>query len=96
MKSKRIINKELCKKYTSYNCLICGGNNLVSGHHIMSKGSGGHDIEWNLMPLCFNHHTEVHVCGLVKFSLLYDLVKVFLDKNNWELCELTNKWRHYG
>jgi 5-methylcytosine-specific restriction endonuclease McrA len=74
-------------------CLACGiiteGGNAL--HHVTTRGSGGGDDPWNLMPLCFQHHTQVHLWGMVKFSEKFKPVKLWLKENKWELHQ---KWRH--
>lgn len=63
-------------------CLSCG-NKTVDPHHIKTRGSGGGDQMWNLMPLCRQHHSEVHQIGLLKFSTKYFNVSNYLDQNGW-------------
>jgi len=71
---------------------------LVSGvldpdiHHVKTRGSGGGDEFWNLMPLSREKHTEVHKIGLNKFSEKYPVVKTWLLKNGWTKCPLRKKW----
>lgn len=38
-------------------CLACGTTLDVEAHHVKTKGSGGGDDPWNVIPLCTNHHT---------------------------------------
>jgi len=69
------------QKYRDYiktlPCLIsdkdcCG---WVHVHHVRTVGAGGLD-EYNLVPLCMDHHTGnhgVHVFGKIKFSKKYDV-----------------------
>lgn len=69
----RTQNKGLLKKYQSKPCVLegsdCYGN--VAGHHIKTKGSGGDDIDINIIPLCSGHHTlrddSVHRMGVLSF-----------------------------
>lgn len=88
----RIKNKELCESYRFKPCLVCGNPNEVCGHHIKSKGSGGDDIDENLMPLCFNHHTEIHQIGLNKFIKKYGNVKWYLLERGWYYCHLRERF----
>lgn len=64
-------------------CLICGKN--AENHHIKTRGSGGTDDEWNLMPLCRKHHTETHKTGAVTFANKYSIIMEHLVKNGWEI-----------
>lgn len=67
-KQKRIVYKELIEKYQSMKCAACTDWQNVSAHHIKSRGSGGHDIHENLIPLCLRCHTEIHKIGPSRFK----------------------------
>jgi Putative HNHc nuclease len=84
LKQKRIVNRELLNSYHSMNCVVCGLA-PCDPCHIKSKGSGGHDVMWNLMPLCRTHHTESHKIGILTFSKRYDAVMEWLKNNNWTI-----------
>lgn len=77
-------------------CLVCmkEEENAVCFHHVKTQGSGGTDDSWNLMPLCFKCHEEVHKKGLSLFSALYIQVGKWLSQNGWEYCSHQNKWSH--
>lgn len=66
------------------NCLVCGRENADT-HHIKTRGSGGTDDSWNLMPLCRLHHAHVHRMGCISFMKTYEQVRRFLDANGWEI-----------
>ena len=91
----RIVDEELCKIYRQLPCLICGTRHEVCGHHIKSKGSGGDDARYNLMPLCFNHHTEIHMIGLTKFCKRYASAKWHILDNGWKYCDVKKKYVRY-
>lgn len=84
-KNSRIINKDLLKSYHSKGCLIC--NRLSDPCHIKSKGSGGDDIESNLMPLCREHHTKQHQIGWRRMTELYPQVYFYLKRYGWSFDE---------
>ena len=65
-------------------------------HHIKSRGSGGGDEKWNLMPLTAEEHTEVHQIGLVAFSRKYPKVKAWLEVHGWSLTDAygVERWIH--
>jgi len=92
--SKRIKNFDLLEQIRKQPCLVC---RKISGevHHIKSRGSGGHDIESNLIPLCRVHHTEVHKIGLNRFSEKYKEMSLFLTSNGWEFSASVNKWKNF-
>lgn len=74
-------------------CLICRLRD-ADNHHVKSRGSGGSDDPFNLVPLCRKHHTEIHQIGTGTFSDKYDVFKNWLLSNGWEYNELIKKWRH--
>lgn len=75
-------------------CTVCPvkGPGLVCWHHVHHRGSMGTDHPFNCMPLCFNHHAEVHQLALTRFSAKYPPAKEWLIKNKWSLNAF-GKWR---
>ena len=70
------------QKIKSMKCLVCNASE-VDVAHIKTKGSGGPDEEWNLMPLCRRHHSEQHQIGIITFSQKYIAVASYLYDNGW-------------
>lgn len=58
-KNKRIVDKKLLKNKKGI-CEICGKRTQTEKHHIKSKGSGGDDIEENLIEVCRICHRLIH------------------------------------
>lgn len=81
----RIENKALCKSYQGAPCIVCGKSGV--GHHVKSRGSGGDDVESNLMTLCVVCHREVHDIGLTEFADKYTRVTRWLLNHGWSLIE---------
>lgn len=78
-------------------CMIEGcGRYFKTSHHVKTRGSGGSNDTWNLMPLCMAHHQEVHSSGLTMFSERHKEVTTWLLKMNWEYDKFYKKWRHYA
>jgi hypothetical protein len=77
-------------------CIACNESRdgYVCFHHLNSRGSGGSDNEWNLMPLCSKHHTEIHKIGLLKFISKYPEAHIgaWLRHRGWEFVAFINKW----
>lgn len=92
----RILDKKLRKKYRSKNCELCGSINEVSGHHIKTKGSGGWDIEENLIALCFDCHVLIHNEGINDMIGIYPHLEEILYSKNWEKIDFFGrfKWLH--
>lgn len=84
------------KRYTTKEpCVVCLRTPACL-HHIKTRGSGGTDDDWNLMPLCLGHHNRVHAIGLRPFATHNSGAYNFLIKHGWEFDDIFNKWRHYG
>lgn len=79
---------KLRKKYRSMSCELCGSNELVSGHHIKTKGSFGVDHEKNLIALCFNHHQLVHCHTKNDFMKMYPSFEEILLSKGWEKIQV--------
>lgn len=73
---------------------IVSGEKGVDLHHLRSRGAGGPDESWNLMPLSRALHTEIHRGGLGRFTKKYPQARAFLLKHGWEYCDLYLRWRH--
>jgi 5-methylcytosine-specific restriction endonuclease McrA len=67
-------------------CLVCKKINPDRAH-VKTRGSGGGDEEWNIMPLCREHHVEQHKIGIVTFAEKYKAVKAYLEKHGWTIIE---------
>jgi len=82
------------KSYTFLPCVACGDTVGVRGHHIKTQKAHPElkNEPRNIMPLCFNHHVEIHFIGLNDMSLRYYDVMVFLENNGWYFNEGLNKY----
>lgn len=90
----RTVNRLLLNEITKNSrCIICNKQN-PDPHHWKSKGSGGDDVEYNLMPLCRMHHTQCHTMGATTFSQKYQQVTNWLMKNGWYFDYDIGKWFH--
>ena len=58
--SGRIIDEETYESVRSGRCEVCGALCENGPHHIDSRGSGGSDVEENLIQLCMKCHTLAH------------------------------------
>lgn len=76
-------------------CTCCGKIG-VDLHHVKARGMGGNDeidFEWNLMPLCRQHHSMVHTEGLNRFSQK-QRIRDWLERNDWVFDAYIGKWIH--
>jgi len=65
-------------------CLVCR-DTPCDPAHIKSRGAGGGDVPFNVMPLCRNHHTEQHQIGIVTFVQRYSRVRDRLFDLGWSI-----------
>lgn len=72
-------------------CIVTGKVG-VDLHHVKSRGSGGGNEVFNLMPISHELHVEVHKIGLAKFAEKYPEVTGWLKSNGWEYCDLRARW----
>jgi len=78
-----------------HRCIIDGcGKILNTPHHFKTRGSGGTDDAWNMMPLCLEHHSIAHSMGSYSFSQAYKEVREWLVNNGWQLNVFFKKWHH--
>jgi hypothetical protein len=83
-KQRRTVDKKLLLEYRKLKCVVClepknnKGLEDTCAHHIKSKGSGGPDETFNLMPLCSAHHEEIHKVGTYLFCKKYSLTAMKL------------------
>lgn len=77
-KSKRIVDEDLLSIVRTLPCLACN-QRPSDAHHVTSRGSGGHDIATNVMPLCRGHHTQWHAQGPGHMVRTYPAIKHWLE-----------------
>lgn len=83
------------KNYQTDNpCCICGiqSDGMVTFHHIKTRGSGGEDVYWNMMPLCQCHHNEIHQKGTSHMAIKYNSIMKWLICNDWIFSNQSKKW----
>lgn len=61
--------------------------------HIRTRGAGGGDDHWNLMPLCRFHHSERHQIGVNAMAKKYPRYRRWLQRNGWKIDFADGKWR---
>lgn len=89
-KPERKIDQELLARIREMPCVVCGIEGPSDPSHIQTRGSGGHDQDFNVFPKCRAHHQEWHQIGWYRFLGKYpDFLDVLLE-NGWEF-DLLNK-----
>lgn len=83
-KKLRLQNPDILQSFYARHCIVCGVRGCDPAH-IKTKGSGGDDIEENLMPLCRKHHSEQHQCGVVTFARRHPTVLFYIELKGWSI-----------
>ena len=100
VKNFRVAWDERLKSYIieGCHCIIRCNCTHIDGQtdldHVKSRGAGGKDSPWNLMPLCRAHHTARHALGVRQMAAKYWRYRKWLERNGWYYCIITQKWRH--
>ncbi len=79
-------DKKLLKSISGTKCVICGRPSDAC--HIQTKGSGGDDVQNNLIACCRLHHVEHGQIGWVKFIDKYPRVGELLEEKGWTVQTL--------
>lgn len=58
-------------------CLCCG-DRPVDPHHVTTRKNGGGDVAVNIMPLCREHHREIHAIGIASMVDAFPVLKAWL------------------
>ena len=80
-KKSRIESQSTLDLFRGKPCEIC--KKPSDPCHIKSQGSGGDDVEYNLISLCRAHHVQSHAIGWLKFSDRHERVKTILSRKGW-------------
>lgn len=91
MKTYRIVDTMAKDAAKAMPCVVCARFES-DPHHLVSRGAGGDDVEWNLLPLCRICHTAIHKAGLTTFSNKHPQVKAWLIEKGWVFNDFRNKW----
>ena len=80
------MNEAIRKKIKAQKCMVCPPwkSLPVDACHVRSKGAGGPDDEWNLVPQCRAHHSEQHRLGWARYLHKYPQGMAFLKSMGWE------------
>lgn len=84
-KPKRKIDKELLARVRAKDCAVCGKGAPSDPSHIRSRGAGGPDEEFNVLPMCRSCHGAWHSFGAMKFLERHPKFKWTLDLWGWEV-----------
>ncbi len=74
-------------------CFICGQPGSDKAH-IISRGAGGSDEDYNIILLCRTHHSNQHYIGWKQFSIMFPCIESELIKRGFKRCEIKGSWYH--
>lgn len=81
-KPRRFKSRKVMKAYRDKPCSVCGS--LPSDpSHIRSRGAGGPDEFWNIIPLCRVHHIEWGRLGWSLFLGKHPKIDLMLAELGW-------------
>lgn len=84
----RLSDPEFLSEIRKLPCLACGKHGPSEAHHIKTRGAGGGDDWFNVIPLCTGCHTgNGHAWhrGKLTFLKKFPHVLEHLEKLGWEL-----------
>ena len=73
-------------------CIVTG--KAAELHHVKTRGSGGPDEEWNLVPVSRLIHSLWHSRGNTYMARTYPIIKKWLLEHGWTYDEYTKRWVH--
>lgn len=86
-KSKRKIDREFLDTFHQMRCLVCSRQGC-DPCHVQTRGAGGPDEDWNVLPLCRQHHSEQGQVGFQRFCEKYPKVRLELEARGWAFDSL--------
>lgn len=96
---KRLVDRQHLEWVASLPCAICGVKRQIQVHHLLKPYSGRRGLSMragddNALPLCFEHHTELHTKfgDEEKFFVDYGLGKSFGRTIAKSLYEAKSVW----
>ena len=83
----KVTDEEFVNAIRNLACIACGHLPPNECHHILSRGAGGKEDYWNLLPLCSGCHTQDAYSwhrGKLRFLERFPHVWEHLQKLGWE------------
>lgn len=86
----READQEVKDRLRDNHCVQCN-TKPVDLHHVLSRGAGGTDALYNLIPLCRSCHGALHHFGQLKMFLEKDRFRKSLEERGWYYLEVNGK-----
>ena len=84
------------KYHTEEPCVACGAPGPNDLDHVKTRGSGGCDESFNLLPSCRACHTKRHNGGFTSYVKNNPRVRAWLLAKGWQFDSLLLRWTHPG
>lgn len=82
-KPKRLVDEKVLQSVREKSCAACWAPPPSDPAHIKTRGAGGPDTDWNVIPLCRTHHIEQHKIGWCTFLGRYWILRGYLQNKGW-------------
>lgn len=86
----RHVDKKVLARVRKRRCLVCGDKAMAC--HVWTVGSYGPDADFNVIPMCFSHHTQQGWTPWPEFMALYPRVERELREKGWYIGEDEKFW----
>lgn len=90
-KTKTVEDPKVLEEVRHMPCAACGAR-PSDPDHVKTRGAGGGDERWNLIPLCRQHHMERHKQGLRHMDQKYPGVTYALRMRGWKYDAFLLRW----
>lgn len=84
-KPKRKVDEKLLEHVRAQPCASCGALPPSDPSHLMSRGAGGPDSEYNVAPQCRVCHSLWHQLGPRSFVRRFPRFQVWLIDHGWQV-----------
>ena len=77
-KQPRLKSKKYINWVKSLPCCVCGTDQEITAHHLIGHGTKGTGIKSDdrlTMPMCFEHHHQLHHYGHMRFDQRYSTMR---------------------
>ena len=85
-----MVKQKVLSEIKKQPCVACGTTQNVDPCHIQSRGAGGPDEHWNVLPMCRRHHSMQHQIGWIRFGIIYPTVRRALEMRGWKIEKIGN------